>query len=401
MHIGDRRGPVRWLFGPLVLVVLVVLALTGCSKSEASDGTVAIDRNPLTELIKPKLVAPVKDGDIGVSPAEGMKFEITDGLFTEVALLNPDDQPVAGQLAPDGRSWSTTEPLGYSKTYRLQARANGLGGASTAGMSFTTTAPGNVTKPYLVPGEGEVVGIGQPVAVQFDENIPDRKAAQDAITIKTDPPVEGAFYWVNNREVRWRPEHFWTPGTKVTIDVNVYGKDLGNGLYGQDDINSHFVIGDAVVFKADDNTKMVTVEKNGQVIRTMPTSMGKDDTPTNNGVYILADRHEHIVMDSSTYGVAVNSPDGYRTDVDWATRMSYSGIFFHSAPWSLGAQGNTNTSHGCLNLSPEDAQWVYNNAKRGDIAIVTNTVGPVLPGTDGLGDWNIPWSEWKAGNADM
>lgn len=384
----------------MVLVTLVALVLTGCSSSEAAEGSAAIDRNPITELIKPKLVAPVKDGEIGVSPAAQMKFEVSDGMFTDVALLNPDDQPVAGQLSEDGRSWSTTEPLGYSKTYRLQARSIGLGGESTAAMSFTTTAPGNVTKPYLVPGEGEVVGIGQPVAIQFDENIPNRKAAQDAITIKTNPPVEGAFYWVNNREVRWRPEHFWAPGTRVDIDVNVYGKDLGNGLYGQDDIHSHFVVGDAMVFTADDNTKMVTVEKNGQVIRTMPTSMGKNDTPTDNGVYILADRHEHIVMDSSTYGVAVNSPDGYRTDVDWATRMSYSGIFFHSAPWSLGAQGNTNTSHGCLNLSPADAQWVYNNAKRGDIAIVKNTVGGTLSGVDGLGDWNIPWPEWKAGNAD-
>ncbi|MBF6351401.1 MULTISPECIES: L,D-transpeptidase [Nocardia] len=401
MRIGGRRRPIGWVFGPMVLVALLAMVLTGCSSSEAAEGTVAIDRNPITELIKPKLVAPVKDGDIGVSPASPMKFEISDGLFTDVALLNPENEPVAGQLSEDGRSWSTTEPLGYSKTYRLQARSIGLGGESTAGMSFTTTAPGNVTKPYLNPGEGEVVGIGQPVAIQFDENIPDRKAAQEAITITTEPAVEGAFYWVNNREVRWRPEHFWAPGTRVNIDVNVYGKDLGNGLYGQNDIHSHFVVGDAVVFTADDNTKMVTVEKNGQVIRTMPTSMGKDDTPTDNGIYILADRHEHIVMDSSTYGVAVNSPDGYRTDVDWATRMSYSGIFFHSAPWSLGAQGNTNTSHGCLNLSPADAQWVYNNAKRGDIAIVKNTVGGTLSGVDGLGDWNIPWPEWKAGNAEM
>ncbi|WP_432278736.1 L,D-transpeptidase [Nocardia carnea] len=401
MRIGGRRRPIGWVFGPMVLVTLVALVLTGCSSSEAAEGSTAIDRNPITELIKPKLVAPVKDGEVGVSPAAQMKFEVSDGMFTDVALLNPDDQPVAGQLSEDGRSWSTTEPLGYSKTYRLQARSIGLGGESTAAMSFTTTAPGNVTKPYLVPGEGEVVGIGQPVAIQFDENIPDRKAAQDAITIKTNPPVEGAFYWVNNREVRWRPEHFWAPGTRVDIDVNVYGKDLGNGLYGQDDIHSHFTVGDAVIFTADDNTKMVTVEKNGQVIRTMPTSMGKDDTPTDNGIYILADRHEHIVMDSSTYGVAVNSPDGYRTDVNWATRMSYSGIFFHSAPWSLGAQGNTNTSHGCLNLSPADAQWVYNNAKRGDIAIVKNTVGGTLSGVDGLGDWNIPWPEWKAGNAEM
>jgi hypothetical protein len=27
-------------------------------------------------------------------------------------------------------------------------------------------------------------------------------------------------------------------------------------------------------------------------------------------------------------------------------------------------------------------------------------VGPTLSGTEGLGDWNIPWAQWKAGNAN-
>ncbi|WP_175585951.1 L,D-transpeptidase [Nocardia cyriacigeorgica] len=402
MRIGRGRHRSTWkLAGPLVLLAVVALALPSCSSSKATDASVPIDRNPITELIKPKLLAPVKDGDVGVSPAAPMTFQVEDGKFTNVSLLTPEREPVSGALAADGRSWATTEPLGYGRTYQLVAEAVGLGGATTSTMSFTTTSPDNKTKPYLIPGEGEVVGIGQPVAIQFDENIPNRKAAQEAIKITTEPAVEGAFYWVNNREVRWRPEHFWAPGTKVTIDVNVYGKDLGDGLYGADDIHSYFTIGDAVIFTADDATKQVTVEKNGEVIRTMPTSMGKDSTPTDNGIYIVADKHREIIMDSSTYGVSVNSPDGYRTPVDFATRISYSGIFFHSAPWSVGQQGYSNTSHGCLNLSPENARWVFENAKRGDITIVKNTVGGTLSGVDGLGDWNIPWSEWKAGNADV
>lgn len=392
----------RALAAPVALLAVLALALSACSSTQDNSATaVAIDRNPITELIKPKLMSPVKDGDVGVSPGMPMKFAVEDGQFTTVTLVNPQNQPVAGKLAADGRSWETTEVLGYGKTYTLTAQAIGLGGANSTSLRFTTSSPQNQTHPYLIPGEGEVVGIGQPVAVQFDENIPDRKAAQDAIEITTEPAVEGAFYWVNNREVRWRPEHFWTAGTKVTINVNVYGKNLGNGLYGQDNLTSHFVIGDATVFTADDNTKQVVVEQNGQVVKTMPTSMGKDSTPTDNGIYIVADRHEKIIMDSSTYGVAVNSADGYRTPVDFATRLSYSGIFFHSAPWSVGAQGYSNTSHGCLNLSPADAQWVFQNAKRGDITIVKNTVGGTLSGVDGLGDWNIPWPEWKAGNADI
>ncbi|WP_216914034.1 L,D-transpeptidase [Nocardia noduli] len=399
---GRHRWSMRKLAGPVAVLAVLALGASACASSSGSTGgVVAIDRNPITELIKPKLMSPVKDGDVGVSPGVPMTFKVDDGQFTDVKLFNAQNDPVSGRLAADGRSWETTEVLGYGKSYTLTANAVGLGGGNTTALRFTTSSPNNQTHPYLLPGEGEIVGIGQPVAVQFDENIPDRKAAQDAIKITTEPPVEGAFYWVNNREVRWRPEHFWAPGTKVTIDVNVYGRDLGNGLFGQDNLHSFFTVGDAMVFTADDNTKQVVVEQNGQVIRTMDTSMGKDSTPTDNGVYIVADKHEKIIMDSSTYGVAVNSPDGYKTPVDFATRLSYSGIFFHSAPWSVGAQGNSNTSHGCLNLSPTDAQWVFQTAKRGDITIVKNTRGGTLSGTDGLGDWNIPWAEWRAGNADI
>ncbi|WP_280339928.1 L,D-transpeptidase [Nocardia neocaledoniensis] len=401
--MGKKRGRPRSLrtIVPVVLLAVFALGASACSAAEGAGVEVAIDRNPITELMKPKLVSAIKDGQVGVSPGMPMAFQVEDGKFTDVKLTNKEGKAVAGQLAADGRSWATTEVLGYGKTYQLTASAIGLGGANASTLSFTTSSPNNQTKPYLMPGEGEVVGIGQPVAIQFDENIPDRRAVQDAIKITTEPPVEGAFYWVNNREVRWRPEHFWAPGTKVTIDVNVYGKDLGKGLFGQDNIHSFFTVGDAQIFTADDNTHQVTVERNGEVIMTMPTSMGKDSTPTDNGIYIVADKHDKLIMDSSTYGVAVNSPDGYRTPVDYATRISYSGIFFHSAPWSVGQQGYSNASHGCLNLSPANARWVYENAKRGDITIVKNTVGGTLSGVDGLGDWNIPWPEWKAGNADV
>ena len=403
-----RRGKKRRTQGrtrSAFIVLAVALAglaalLSGCSKSSDSAQQLPIDSNPLMELIKPKLTFAVKDGEVGVSPGTPIKVTVVDGKLGKITLLNPENVSVPGVMSSDGLSWQNTEPLGYDRKYKVVAEAYGLGGSTTSELSFTTSVPENLTKPYLLPGDNDVVGIGQPVAIQFDENIPDRQAAQNAITITTTPAVEGAFYWVNNREVRWRPENFWAPGTKVDVKVDVYGKDLGGGLFGSEDIKTNFEIGDAVVFTADDNTKEVVVTRNGETVMTMDTSMGKSGDETPNGTYIIADKHEKIIMDSSTYGVPSNSPDGYKTPVDYATRMSYSGIFMHSAPWSVGAQGSYNTSHGCLNLSPSNAVWVYNNAKRGDIAIVKNTSGATLSGTDGLGDWNIPWSIWKAGNAN-
>ncbi len=391
-----------WLTA-IALVPVVALGLSACSGNSAPPEPQVIDDKgtPFGDLLIPKLVSSVKDGAVGVSVDAPVTVSAESGVLGSVTMVNEDGRAVDGKLSPDGLTWSTSEPLGYNKRYTLTAESMGLGGATSRQMTFETHSPENLTMPYVVPSDGEVVGVGQPVAIRFDENIPNRLAAQRAIKITTTPPVEGAFYWLNNREVRWRPAHYWKPGTTVDVAVNTYGVDLGDGLFGQENVTRHFTIGDEVISTIDDNTKTMTVKRNGEVIKTMPVSMGKNSTPTNNGTYIVGDKRSHMVMDSSTYGVPVNSPNGYRTEVDWATQISYSGIYVHAAPWSVGSQGHSNVSHGCINVSTSNGQWYFNNSKRGDIVEVVNTVGSTLPGTDGLGDWNIPWETWKAGNAGI
>jgi lipoprotein-anchoring transpeptidase ErfK/SrfK len=397
-----RCGKRAWLVAA-VLVPAMVLGLSACSTNSAPlPPQVITDKGtPFGDLLVPKLIASVTDGAVGVSVDSPVTVSAEDGVLGAVTMVNEEGAPVAGQLSRDGLTWATTEPLGYNKRYTLTAQSLGLGGATSRQMTFETHSPENLTMPYVLPNDGEVVGVGQPIAIRFDENIPNRLAAQKAITVKSNPPVQGAFYWLNNREVRWRPANYWKPGTTVDVAVNTYGVDLGDGLFGQDNVTTHFTIGDEVITTVDDNTKTLTVKRNGEVIKSMPVSMGKSSTPTNNGTYIVGDRFGHLVMDSSTYGVPVNSPNGYRTEVDWATQISYSGIYVHAAPWSVGSQGYSNVSHGCINVSTSNGQWFYDNSKRGDIVEIVNTVGSTLPGTDGLGDWNIPWAQWKAGNANI
>lgn len=207
----SRRSAAAMLGAVLVGTMTFVTACSGGGSAGGAD-EVPIDSNPLAALIKPTVSSSAVDGGVGFSPIDPVTVSVVNGKLDSVTLSNPDGVAVGGALAPDGTTWVNTEPLGYNREYTLETVAYGLGGATTSVARFTTSAPGNLTQPYVLPGgEGSVVGIGQPVAVQFDENIPDRRAAEAAITIVTNPPVEGAFYWLSNREVRWRPENYWRP----------------------------------------------------------------------------------------------------------------------------------------------------------------------------------------------
>ena len=387
-HGAFRGGRLR---AAVAAVGVAALGLTGCTVGEGNGAEEAAQ----VEEANPKPVANVEDGAEEWSVLDPVTVEIDGAKLDSVEMTNDEGKEVAGELAEDGTSWTTTENLGYGRTYTLEAKA----GEEELSSSFQTVVPTTMTYGYLSPQEGSTVGVGQPIAIRFDEPIADRHAAQEAIKVTTEPAVEGAFYWLNNSEVRWRPAEYWPSGTTVNVEVDIYGKDLGNGYYGQENNSTNFTIGDRVVAIADDATKTMTIERNGVVENSMPISMGSGTWPTPNGTYMIGDQHQNMVMDSTTYGLALED-GGYKTPVKYATQMSYSGIYVHGAPWSVWAQGSQNVSHGCINVTDANAAWFQQNTKRGDIVIVKNTIGGTLPGTDGLGDWNIPWETWKKGNAD-
>ena len=397
-----RAGIPRLLM--LATLTAVVMVLTSCSSTGGaafSNEIRAVDS--FADITQPSIAVATEGGgrlapNAVVEPGLPIVVTASRGALTNVRIPTASGRPLAGSLSEDGSTWTSTQPLGYSKRYSVQAEAVGVGGRSVVSQRFTTTSPESLTSAAIL-GE-KTVGIAHTVGVRFADPIPDRKKAQAAITVSSDPQMQGAFYWISDSEVRWRPERFWTPGTKVSVAVNIYGVDLGDGLYGDENLSYDFTIGRAQEIVADDNTKTIVVKRDGKVIRTMPTSFGKDNTPTPRGIYMIGDRVEHIIMDSSTYGVPVESAAGYRTPVQWAVQMSYSGIYMHGAPWSMSAQGSSNVSNGCPNLSPTDAEWLVKNTLRGDPVTVKNTNADTLPGVDGLGDWNIPWPQWKNGNAD-
>ena len=228
--------------------------------------------------------------------------------------------------------------------------------------------------PGFNPVNGSMVGVAKPIIINFQRPIANRPLAEQAIHISSSPAVPGTFYWTTDTQVRWRPYNFWPAGTQVHIDAS--------------GAQSNFRVGEALIATIDDKTHQMTVTRNGRVERTFPVSMGMPDGKheTKNGTYYVLEKFPDIVMDSSTYGVPVNSAYGYKLKVQWAVRIDNSGGFVHSAPWSVGDQGKRNVSHGCINLGPDNAKWFYDNFGSGDPIIVKNSVG-LYNNPDGADDW--------------
>jgi lipoprotein-anchoring transpeptidase ErfK/SrfK len=230
--------------------------------------------------------------------------------------------------------------------------------------------------PTFNPTNGAKAGAAKPIYINFARPIADRAMAEQAIHISSVPPVPGRFYWTSDSQVRWRPQDFWPAGTVVNIDAS--------------GTKSSFTVPEQLVATIDDATHQMTVVRNGKLEKTIPVSMGMaaGGHTTPNGTYYVLEKFPTIVMDSSTYGVPVNSTNGYKVTVQLAVRIDNSGNFVHSAPWSVGDQGKRNVSHGCINISPENAKWFYDNFGSGDPVVIKNSKG-IYNQPDGASDWQM------------
>jgi len=354
-------------------------------------------------------------GATDVSPSGRVLVTADSGTLDTVELENDAGKSIPGVMTPDAKTWKPTTQLGYGRTYTLTIAARGPGGMpSRQTSSFTTLTPSDQTEVYLdttgggLLQDGATYGVGMVVVARFDEPIDNKANAERHLVVTTNPPVAGSWNWIDDQTAHWRPEKYYAPGTSVAVAANLYGTPLGDGLYGEEDEHVSFKIGDSHVSIADDNTKQVSVFDNGNLVRTMPTSMGMGGTETIGGttlsfwtppgVYTVMDKANPVIMDSSTFGLPINSRLGYRVTIPWATRISMDGIYLHQLNATVWAQGNTDTSHGCLNLNSDNAQWFYNFSVPGDVVEIRNTGGPPLKLSQN-GDWTVPWNEWRKGSA--
>ena len=387
----------RTLLGVMLAFAVALAAVTVWGTIEhasgSGGGTASAAQAEAPPAPPARVTTTPANGATGVAPARPAEVHVADGRLTDIALVGPDGMAVTGRPTPDG--WASTVTLAYGATYTWKgAVADGNGGAQPLSGSFTTVTPAQKVDANLNIGDGASVGIAAPIIVQFDGPVADKAAAQRALSVQTSVPTTGSWGWLPDTEqgarAHWRPQGYWQPGTQVTVAANLQGVDLGGGAWGGGNVSSHFTIGRAQIVKADVNSfHMLVVDGAGKTLMDVPASYGLGSDPnrnTTNGVHVVMSKQQTVLMSNPAYGYN-NVPE------HWAVRISNNGEFIHANPLSEGAQGSENVTHGCVNLSTQDAESYFNTALFGDPVEVTGSPVP-MPRTD-IYDWSLTWPEWQ------
>jgi lipoprotein-anchoring transpeptidase ErfK/SrfK len=254
-----------------------------------------------------------------------------------------------------------------------------------------------ILSPIMSPHH-QTVGVGQPIIVVFNHPVIHKAAVEKRLEVRASRHVKGSWRWLSDNVLHYRPKHLWPAHTHVSVTANL-GDVWLRGQWGESDHHISFDIGAAQISTVDVTAHQMVVRRDGVVVRTIPVSTGRAEYPTAGGIHIVLAKTPEMIMDSATVGIPRDSPDGYYETVYWDTRISNSGEFVHAAPWSVDDQGSANVSHGCVNISTEAGRWFYYFSQIGDVVNVVNSVRPPVTTDAGMADWNMSWSDWKAGSA--
>jgi lipoprotein-anchoring transpeptidase ErfK/SrfK len=379
----------------LILAIVLVGSVIAVTVAIASGTRPSVP----TPTVPPKPAAALAyepaAGATDVNPTASITARVSSGTFADVALRDTKGKAVEGALSADRTSWTSSGRLAYGEHYTWSGTATGENGNSTPlEGGFDTVDPAHQLRGVLNIGDGKTVGVAAPIEIQFDGHVDDRAAVEKVLSVQTSTPVEGAWGWLPDENggsrIHYRTKQYWPANTKVTVKAALFGVDYGGGSYGRADVSSSFTIGRAQIVKADANSHRLIVMRDGKQVADYPASYGLGSDPernTRSGVHVVNEKFTDKRMVSQQYD--------YDLVEKWAVRMSNNGEFIHANPATTGVQGSSNVTHGCINLSIDNAKAYYDTAIYGDPVEVTGT--PVkLASRDGdIWDWTLSWDQWK------
>jgi lipoprotein-anchoring transpeptidase ErfK/SrfK len=412
--VGIQTIGAQRVWGRAGVLLVAVLLASACNNGAVTSsgaggagagqkpGTSASPTQTPTPQPSPAVLEVVPaDHATGVRPGDPISVRATSGRLRSVTVTDGAGQPVTGAMRKG--AWGSAGLLKPGTAYTVTINATGPDGtASTTTSSFRTLTPAVMATYSLIPNGG-TVGVGMPVIVQFDSQVMTkamRAEVEKRVKVTTSPRQAGSWGWLDNRQLMWRPVSFWKPGTRVTLSAPLTGVQTGVGKYVGNDASTSFTIGSAMVSTVNMRTHRMTVTQDGRTIRTFKVSTGKPGpkTETRYGTKVIIERESALTMDSATVGIPKGDPNYYKIKTKWNLRLTWTGEFIHSAPWSTSAQGSANVSHGCTNMAPADAEWMFTHSKMGDVVNFTGSTRAFKP-TEGIGVWVYSYAGWKAQSA--
>ncbi|MFF8396809.1 Ig-like domain-containing protein [Streptomyces sp. NPDC016172] len=399
--VGRRNGALALMAGALLV------AVTACGGGGTGSGSGEGDNNG-----KNADTAQSKQSEaiVGITPEDGaksvdtsgaLKVTASKGKLTEVEVKDSKGKKVDGEISGDGASWTPSTHLAGATKYTVHAVAEDSEGRTAAeDADFTTLTPQNTFIGTFTPEDGSKVGVGMPFSIRFSRGITKPEDVEKAIRIKTEPAVDVEGHWFGNDRLDFRPEKYWKPGTKVTVDLNLDGVEGRSGVYGEQDKTVKFTVGRNQVSVVDAKKLTMKVMRDGKVIKTIPVTTGKPGMETWNGQMVISEMLTVTRMNGETVGYGGEYDI---KDVPHAVRLTTSGTFLHGNYWAGGAFGNYNASHGCIGLrdvrggwdKKVPAAWFFNHSMVGDVVVVKNSEDRTVDPDNGLNGWNMSWEKWK------
>jgi lipoprotein-anchoring transpeptidase ErfK/SrfK len=348
----------------------------------------------------PTIVYQPANAAVNVAPTAPIGVQVQDGFIQRVTLTNREGKRVAGAVTQDRTGFAVAEPLDYDVAYTWGGSVVGHDGKAVPLVgTFTTVAPAATVNGQFQLADGQVVGIAAPIILQFDASISDKASVERAWTGTTDPPVEGSWAWlpdeVGGSRVHWRTRDYYPAGTKVAVDARLYGVPFGDKTFGAQSLTLNFEIGRRQVVKAAASSYRIQVVTDDGVILDLPCSYGEGDLPRNvtrSGVHVVSEKNADFYMSNPAAGY-------FNVHERFAVRISNNGEFIHANPATLGVQGSTNVTNGCINLSLDNAEQYFNAAIYGDPVEVTGTSIELSYADGDIWDWAVDWDTWTSMSA--
>ncbi|MFB7274432.1 Ig-like domain-containing protein [Streptomyces sp. NPDC056244] len=379
---------------------LLVVSLGASATACGDDGPHPLSGKP-REAAPGKIVFSTPAGAAKVDPNKPLEVTAKGERITDVNAVDKAGHYLAGELTADGLRWHSTAPLAAGSRYTVRvATENKKGKPGARTLTFETLPAKRTLSVEFGPDKGEY-GVGQPITATLSQPITNKKARdviERSLKVRSNPPAEeGAWYWVDDEELHYRPKEYWPANGKITAFSTLQGVKISDKLYGGQVKPLQLTTGDRVEAIVDASSHYMTLYRNGEEVTSIPVTTGKPGYSTRNGIKVILGKEYFVRMRGTSVGIG--GGEGYDLPVYWATRVTWSGEYVHAAPWSVGSQGSANVSHGCVGMSTGNAAWFFENVQEGDLVQVINSAGDYMEDFgNGFGDWNVDWEDWRKGS---